>query len=77
MTLENSRGKILFLSIFLFCLTIWVITVSKPSLFYYYDNSEMKPIEFGYGKNKQILCLSSFCIIMPLFFYLFLRLLYN
>ncbi|VVU95519.1 hypothetical protein CPAV1605_1270 [seawater metagenome] len=73
---SKPKGKILFLSIFLFCLMVWVLNISKPLLLYRYQDNKFHTIPFGYGQGKQLCCLSSICLIMPLLLYLFINLLH-
>jgi hypothetical protein len=104
---NKSRNKVLFLSIVLFCLMVFVINFSKPDkLFFKIEDkpssgkiedkpssgkiedkpssgkiedkkkNNYKPIPFGYGENKKIVCVYSICLMSPLVLYLFLSLIY-
>lgn len=77
MSKENSsRGKVLFLSIVLYVIFIYVIQISEPDFLYIKDNNKIRSIQFGYGGDKKIICLSSLCVFCPLIFYLFFSLLF-
>ena len=73
---NNKSCKILFLSIIIFCIIIFIINITKPKELYYNNKNKIIPIPFGYGKNKKILCINSICLVSPLILYVFFSLLY-
>ena len=76
--MENNKkhNKVLFLSIIIFCIVIFIINITKPNRLYHQKNNELSPISFGFGKNKKIICIDSICLILPLVLYVILSLLY-
>jgi hypothetical protein len=77
--MENNKKscKVLFISIIISCIIIFIINITKPEELYYYNNkNKIIPIPFGYGRNKKILCVYSICLVSPLILYVFFSLLY-
>lgn len=69
-------SKVLILTITFFILTIFVLNTIQPeNLYYQKKNKEIIPISFGIGKNKQIICMQTICLVLPMFLYLILNIL--
>lgn len=69
-------SKILILTITFYVLTIFVLNMTEPDHLYYLNKKKTKePIPFGFGNNKQIVCMQTICLVLPLFLYLILTIL--
>jgi hypothetical protein len=68
-------NKILILTITMYLLIIFILNTLQPEILYYIDKkkeNDKKPIHFGLGKNKQLVCMQTICLILPLLLYLLL-----
>ena len=69
-------SKVLILTITFYILTIFVLNLTQPDHLYKKTKKNIKePIPFGFGKNKQIVCMQTICLVLPLFLYLILTIL--
>jgi|SaaInlV_100m_DNA_5_1039725.scaffolds.fasta_scaffold230181_1 hypothetical protein len=69
-------SKTLILTITFYVLTIFVLNMTQPENLYKLNKQKVKePISFGFGHNKQIVCMQTICLILPLFLYLILTIL--
>jgi len=69
--MKENLNKVLFLTIVIHILVMFIINLLKPNSLYFNKN-EKKPIPFGYGKNKKIICIHTIGLVLPFLLYFLL-----
>ena len=70
--MKENLNKVLLLTIVIHILIMFVINLLKPVSLYYYRKNEKRPIPFGYGKNKKIICVHTIGLVLPFLLYFLL-----
>ena len=73
--MQEKLTKVLFLTIVIHILIMFILNMTKPDNLYYYKKNDKIPIPFGYGKNRQVVCIHTIGILLPLFLYFILLIL--
>ena len=67
--MTQNLNQVLIITIIMYLLIIFILNMLKPKPLYYQKNGEKKLIQFGNGKNKQVVCMQTICLVLPMILY--------